>query len=339
MKNPGIRRKRLVLPEPHAWAEAIRAGDRVLLSRAITLTESARAQDRTLSEQLIQLVLPYTGKSVRIGITGVPGVGKSTFIDTLGTLLTTQGHKVAVLAVDPSSPVSGGSILGDKTRMEQLASDPKAFIRPTAAGETLGGVAARTRETILLCEAAGFDVILVETVGVGQSETLVHGMTDFFLLLMLPGAGDELQGMKKGIVEMADLLVIHKSDGDNLLKARIARKDYQHALHLLPARENGWNPDVYMASSISKTGISDIWESIQKFEKQTLASGHFNARRAEQALDWYEQTLKELVLTYVYSHPALIAQGPILESEVRQGKINPVLAARQIFESILNASH
>src|SRR5210317_2149797 len=236
--------------EASEYIEGVLKGDRVVLSRAITVIESNLSSDKRLAKEIIQAILPHSGNSIRIGITGVPGVGKSTFIEAFGKLLIRMGHRVAILSIDPSSQRTKGSILGDKTRMEELANMPEAYIRPSASGDTLGGVANKTGETMLLCEAAGYDIILIETVGVGQSETAVHGMTDFFLLLMLSGAGDELQGIKKGIMEMADMLVIHKADGDNIKKSQMAKIQYQNALHIFPLAESGWTPVVSTASAL-----------------------------------------------------------------------------------------
>lgn len=336
MRNPSLHRSPVPLPDDDNWVELIRAHDVSALSRLITLTESNLKKDRIRAERLIQLLLPYTGNSIRIGITGVPGVGKSTFIEAFGKMLTSMGHKVAVLAVDPSSPLSGGSILGDKTRMERLASDDNAYIRPSAAGKHLGGVAGKTRESILLCEAAGFDVIIIETVGVGQSETLVHGMTDAFLLLMLPGAGDELQGMKKGIVEMADLIVINKADGDNLMRARIAKKDYEHALHMLPSGRHHWTPEVLMASALEATGIDEVWSTLQRFKKQTTEQGEFQQRRMDQITQWFYQTLENFMREHILEHAQYHEIQNRLLSDVQAGRLNPVTAARELFLCLIS---
>jgi LAO/AO transport system kinase len=336
MRNPSLKRNPVPLPDDDSWVELIRSSDITALSRLITLTESNLKKDRIRAEGLIQKLLPFTGNSIRIGITGVPGVGKSTFIEAFGKMLTSMHHKVAVLAVDPSSPLSGGSILGDKTRMEKLASDPNAYIRPSAAGKYLGGVAGKTRESILLCEAAGFDVIIIETVGVGQSETMVHGMTDAFLLLMLPGAGDELQGMKKGIVEMADLIVINKADGDNLMRARIAKKDYEHALHMLPSGRHHWTPEVLMASALESTGIEEVWLTLQRFKSQTTEQGEFQHRRIEQVTQWFHQTLETFVRDHIFEHAQYQEAETRLLSEVQAGRLNPVTAARELFSSLIS---
>src|SRR5882724_10816399 len=273
-------------PDIAALARRVRDGDRASLARAITLIESKRADHRRQAHALVQELLPLTGKAIRVGITGAPGVGKSTSIDALGTDLTALGHKVAVLAVDPSSTRTGGSILADKTRMAQLAADARAFIRPSPTAGTLGGVAAKTRETMLLCEAAGYDVILVETVGTGQSETAVADMTDFFLALMLPGAGDELQGLKKGLVELADMIAINKADGDNLARARAAAAEYRAALHILTPRSPSWAPPVVTYSALAGEGVAGLWDQVLAHRQQSVATGEFAARRREQQVKW-----------------------------------------------------
>ena len=260
---------------PDAYIKGILANDRIILSRAITLIESQLSEDRKLAEKVLEGILPNTGNAIRIGITGVPGVGKSTFIEAFGKYITTQNKKIAVLAIDPTSQRTKGSIMGDKTRMEELAHDPLAYIRPSPSGNTLGGVANKTRETMLLCEAAGFDIILVETVGVGQSETVVKGMVDFFLLLMLSGAGDELQGIKRGIMEMADAVVITKTDGDNIQKAKNAKMEYIHALHLYPPTQNNWYPPVLTCSALQQTGLTEIWEVMMEFSKLMQQNGYW----------------------------------------------------------------
>lgn len=335
MKNPGVRRKPLQIPKISEMAEAIRAGNIPLLSKAITLTESTRPQDRIYSEELIQVLMPYTGNSIRVGITGVPGVGKSSFIECLGQRLTANQIHLAVLAVDPSSPLSGGSILGDKTRMENLSRNAFAYIRPTAAGNTLGGVAARTRESILLCEAAGFSVIFVETVGVGQSEVMVQEMTDFFLLLMLPGAGDELQGIKKGIVEMADLIVIHKADGDTMPKAKRAQVDYQQAMHFLPPRADQWMPEVLLASSLTGDGIQEVWNTILRFKDIAKNSGSFTTRRNIQSGQWFLHSLEGLAKENLYAFIHSNEEAQAIRKDALEGKMNPMLAARKIFNALM----
>lgn len=272
--------------------DGIQSGKRQWLSRGITLVESQLGGDKVFSSQLIEAILPASGKSLRIGITGVPGVGKSTFIEAFGTLLTKKGKSVAILSIDPSSSRSKGSILGDKTRMGELSMDPKAFIRPSPAGSSLGGVASSTREAILLCEAAGFDVVIVETVGVGQSETLVKDMVDYFLLLMLPGSGDELQGIKRGIMEMADGMFINKADG-NLERAKRARKDFQNALHLFPPTSANWQVPVDMGSALEKTGIDEVWGNIEKYSTHTKENGWFDQHRKSQELKWFHQLIRQ----------------------------------------------
>lgn len=280
-------------PPAGELVRGILSGDRVLLSRAVTLIESELAEDQKAASELLDAVMPHTGRSVRIGITGVPGVGKSTFIEAFGLRMVHGGHRVAVLAVDPSSQVSRGSILGDKTRMELLSREPAAYIRPTAAGSVYGGVARRTRETILLCEAAGYDRILVETVGVGQSEILVHSMVDVFLLLALAGAGDELQGMKRGIMEMADAIAITKADGDNSLKARSAAADIARALHLFPMRDDGWTVPVHTCSSMNGEGLDEIEAMVKTFLERT--AGFFEERRRRQAVHWLRQAIHDRI--------------------------------------------
>ena len=306
--------------------------DRVILSRAITVIESSLENDKILSKKIIQKILPKSGNSIRIGITGVPGVGKSTFIEVFGKYLIDQGHKVAVLSIDPSSQRSKGSILGDKTRMEELANLKNAYIRPSASGDTLGGVANKTGETMLLCEAAGYDVILIETVGVGQSETAVHGMTDFFLLLMLSGAGDELQGIKKGIMEMADMVVINKADGDNIRKSEIAKLQYQNALHIFPQSESEWTPVVSTASSIKNTGIDKVWDTITDYKKLVLKNGHFYKNRNRQQIQWMYNNINEELKRLFYDSKNIEDHLKVLEKKISNSKISPVKAAQIIIQ-------
>jgi LAO/AO transport system kinase len=313
-----------------ALTAGIRAGDRATLARAITLIESKRADHRQTAHLLVQELLPLTGKAVRLGITGAPGAGKSTTIDTLGGYLTAQGHKVAVLAVDPSSTRTGGSILGDKTRMARLAIDPNAFIRPSPSSGTLGGVAAKTRETMLLCEAAGYDVIMVETVGVGQSETAVADMTDFFLVLMVPGAGDELQGLKKGIVELADMIAVNKADGDNITRANVAAVDYRGALHILVPRSPSWSPPVITYSALIGNGIAELWTQVLAHKEKMTASGELAARRREQQVKWMWTMLEERLTARLRSDPAVRAKLKQAEAAVAAGKLAPTLAAEEI---------
>ena len=299
------------------------------LSRAITLVESTLATDQMLAQEVLAQVLPTAGGALRVGITGVPGVGKSTFIEALGLFLVDKmGKKLAVLAVDPSSPRSGGSILGDKTRMPQLAAHERAFIRPSPAGGSLGGVARATREALLLCEAAGHDVIFVETVGVGQSETTVHGLVDFFLLLMLAGAGDELQGLKRGIMEMADALLITKADGANALAATRARQDYQNALHLFPPAASGWAVPVRTCSALSGEGLHEVWEMLQAYANHAQNTGFWQQRRQRQQLQWLHQSIRQALEARFYESAAVRAQLPALEAQVAAGQLTPAAAAQ-----------
>jgi len=313
--------------EAQAYIQGILKGDRVLLSRAITIIESNLESDKTLAKEIIQAILPHSGNSIRIGITGVPGVGKSTFIEAFGKHLVKENHKVAILSIDPSSQRSRGSILGDKTRMEELANLDEAYIRPSASGDTLGGVANKTGETMLLCEAAGYDVVLIETVGVGQSETAVHGMTDFFLLLMLAGAGDELQGIKKGIMEMADMVVINKADGDNITMSNMAKRQYQNALHIFPQSESGWSPVVSTASAIKNIGISDVWNEVLKFKKLVDENGYFKNNRNHQQIEWMYNNINEELKNLFYGSATIKSHLSIMEKDIVAAKISPVKAA------------
>jgi len=316
--------------KPSDLASGIRAGDRATLARAITLIESKRADHRKAAHLLVQELLPQTGNAVRLGITGAPGSGKSTTIDALGTALTGQGHKVAVLAVDPSSTRTGGSILGDKTRMARLAVDSKAFVRPSPSSGTLGGVAAKTRETMLICEAAGYDVVLVETVGIGQSETTVADMTDFFLVLMIPGAGDELQGLKKGIVELADMIAVNKADGENVARARIAAADYRAALNILKPVSDTWSPPVVTFSALSGDGIGELWSQVLAHKKLMTASGELAARRREQQVKWMWSMLEERLTARLRSDPSVRGEVKAAETAVAAGKLAPTLAVEEI---------
>jgi LAO/AO transport system kinase len=311
-------------------AAGIRAGDRAVLARAITLIESKRADHRGQAHRLVQELLPATGKAVRLGVTGAPGAGKSTTIDALGTYLTGQGHKVAVLAVDPSSSRTGGSILGDKTRMPRLAGDAHAFIRPSPASGTLGGVAAKTRETMLVCEAAGYDVVIVETVGIGQSETAVADMTDFFLVLMLPGAGDELQGLKKGIVELADMIAVNKADGDNIQRAKQAAAEYRAALNILNPQSATWSPPVVTYSALTGNGISELWNQVLMHKDKMSASDELEQRRREQQVKWMWTMLEERLTARLRSDPAVRAKLKQAEAAVAAGKLAPTLAVEEI---------
>ena len=324
----------LPLPDIAQLKAGILAGDRALLARAITLVESQAAAHQPLAEALLDAILPHSGQSLRIGITGVPGVGKSTFIDALGTQLTTAGHKVAVLAVDPSSARTGGSILGDKTRMERLAHDPNAFIRPTAAGTALGGVARATWEAMVLCEAAGYDILLIETVGVGQSEIAVAGLVDFFMLLMLSGAGDELQGIKRGIMEMADMLVINKAEGDNLPLAKRAAVNYRNALHLFPAHPGSWTPLVQLCSAIDGSGVAEVWKSVESYFDLCIPNGYRNQKRAEQRLQHFHEYTRQRLEQQLLGRPAQQARLQALEKEVSEGRVSPYTAARQLLAGL-----
>lgn len=307
-------------------------GDRQVLSSCITLLESTLMADKEMASDLIQRCLPVSGKAIRIGITGVPGVGKSTFIESFGKELVHRGFNVAVLAIDPSSSTSGGSILGDKTRMQDLSTMKEVFIRPSAAGSTLGGVARKTRESIILCEAAGFDIVLIETVGVGQSETLVHSMVDFFLLLMLAGAGDELQGIKRGIMEMADALVITKADGDNTKKAQMASREYANAMHLFPPKPSDWIAPSFTCSAYNNENIDKVWETVESFVNQTKLNGWFEKHRKIQDKFWLTETLKEMILSDFFEDEKLIDQLHQTEIRVVQGEISSFQAAELLYE-------
>ncbi|MCQ2283592.1 MAG: methylmalonyl Co-A mutase-associated GTPase MeaB [Bacteroidales bacterium] len=330
--NPNlVRRKRKVLTLDD-YVQGILKGDRVTLSRAITLIESANPEHFDMAQAIIEQCLPHSGNSLRIGITGVPGVGKSTFIEAFGKMLTGMGHKIAVLAIDPSSERSKGSILGDKTRMESLSVDPDAFIRPSPSGSTLGGVARKTRESIILCEAAGFDIILVETVGVGQSETVVKSMVDFFLLLMLAGAGDELQGIKRGIMEMADGLIINKADGDNRAKAIGAQAQYRAALKLFPRTENDWTVPVEVCSALECYAIDKVWNMILQYEAHTKANGYFFKNRTEQFVNIFYNWINFTLQNNFYNNEATQKEIDRLLPLIREKKISPYLAASKLID-------
>ncbi len=315
-----------------ALVTGILDGDKTILAKAITLLESSNPEHFEKANAVIEKCLAKTNQSIRIGITGVPGVGKSTFIEVFGSALTAMGKKVAVLAVDPTSSLSKGSILGDKTRMQSLSKDPNAFIRPSPAGESLGGVAQKTRESIILCEAAGFDVILVETVGVGQSEIVVHSMVDFFLLLKLSGAGDELQGIKRGIMEMADAIAINKADGNNLEKAKLAETEFTRALHLYPPKENGWVPKVVRCSAIEGTGILEIWQIIEAYTAEGIENGHFQKNRKTQNKNWFLQTVDEQLKQFFYQKESFIRIREEMRQAVEENKISPFYAAKTLIE-------
>lgn len=312
------------------YIRGIREGKRYILSQTITLVESTRDDDQLLAEEVLDALIEETGNSLRLGITGVPGVGKSTFINALGPYLIKKGHRVAVLSIDPSSQLSRGSILGDKTRMPDLSRYADAYIRPSAAGDSLGGVARKTRESMLLCEAAGFDVILIETVGVGQSETLVQQMVDCFLLLMLAGAGDELQGIKRGIMEMTDVLVINKADGSNVEAARTAQQEYMNALHLFPTPESGVLPQVLRCSSEKETGLEDVWQAVCDFQKQVKQNGFFYKNRRQQRLQWLHDTLGQYLEKLFYQHPEVKKRLPELEQTILEGEAAPARVAREL---------
>ena len=328
-----IQKFRKIQPSSEELVNGILAGNITDLSRAITLVESLNPDHLAKANEVINACLPHANKSVRIGITGVPGVGKSTFIEAFGKYLTGLGKKVAVLAVDPSSSISHGSILGDKTRMEELVKDKNAYIRPSASGETLGGVARKTRETITLCEACGFDTIIIETVGVGQSETAVHSMVDFFLLLKIAGAGDELQGIKRGIMEMADAIVINKADGDNIKKAKLAKTEFNRALHLFPAKKSGWIPTSSTCSAISHEGINDIWETISKFLELTKGNMFFYQKRAEQNEYWMMETIDEQLKSSFYNHLEIQKLLKSTKKAVQNDEISPFAAAQLLLET------
>lgn len=329
-----LRAMRRTLPSVDQFVQGIRSGDRVLLGQAITLVESMRAEHSELAQQVIARLLAdmpaNSAPTLRIGITGAPGVGKSTLIEALGLLLIEEGYKVAVLAIDPTSALSKGSILGDKTRMERLSADERAFIRPSPSGDSLGGVARKTRESILLVEAAGYDMVLIETVGVGQSEIAVHSMTDLFLLLLLPGAGDELQGIKRGIVEMADLLAVTKSDGDRVKLANQARAYYLNATHLLPPSPSGWTPQVLTCSAEHHHGIDGLWAAIQAFRAHISANGFLEHNRQQQARYWLKESLENDLKIFFYSQQAVQEKYKSLEKQVLEGRMSPFAAAQEI---------
>lgn len=319
-------------PTSKELIEGILNGNSTALSRAITIVESTNVSHLERANEVVNACLPHANKSIRIGITGVPGVGKSTFIEAFGKYLTGLGKKVAVLAVDPSSTISHGSILGDKTRMEELVKDKNAYIRPSASGETLGGVARKTRETITLCEACGFDTIIIETVGVGQSETAVHSMVDFFLLLKIAGAGDELQGIKRGIMEMADAIVINKADGDNVRKSKLAKVEFGRALHLFPTKKSEWIPTSSTCSSITREGIPEVWETIKKYVNQTQSNNFFFDKRKDQNQYWMLETINEQLKTNFFNHPEIDKLLEENKKAVQNDEISPFAAAQLLLE-------
>lgn len=333
--NRSFKRKKRQALSVEDFVEAILNGDRIVLSQAITLVESKKAEHQTKAQQIVNACLPHSGKSIRVGITGTPGVGKSTFVESMGQHVTSLGRQLAVLAIDPTSQISHGSILGDKTRMENLSNNPNAFIRPSAAGESLGGVARKTRETIILCEAAGYDVIFVETVGVGQSEVAVHSMVDFFLLLLLPGGGDELQGIKRGVVEMADMIAINKADGDNLAKAKESRKAYRNGLHMFPPKNSNWTATAMTCSALKNTGIKEIWQTIQQYEQFTKKNDYFEDNRQHQAQYWLNETIRNELKARFETHNEVKNHFQTIQSQVQNGEITPFVGAERLMELFL----
>ena len=325
-----IKLKRRERPSSETLISQIKKGSITALSQAITLVESSNIKHQKKANAVIQGCLPYTNQSIRIGITGVPGVGKSTFIEALGEHLTKIGKKVAVLAIDPSSSISKGSILGDKTRMEALVTNPLAYIRPSASGDTLGGVARKTRESIVLCEAAGFEIIIIETVGVGQSETAVHSMVDFFLLLKLAGAGDELQGIKRGIIEMADAIVINKADGNNMKAAKLAKVEFNRALHLYPKKPSSWQPKVLLASALKKQGIEAIWHLVEAYINTIKPNGYFKQNRIEQNKYWLIQTIDAKLKSNFYANEKMKEALKLALQQLEKGKVSPFSAAEDL---------
>lgn len=322
-----------------SYVNGVLQQDRRTLSKTITLVESSLPAHKELGWAIINELLPYTGKAVRLGITGIPGAGKSTFIESLGTKLVQKGHRVAVLAVDPSSTRSGGSIMADKTRMEKLSAEERAFIRPSPSGDTLGGVAKKTRETMLVCEAAGYDVVIVETVGAGQSDVAVASMVDFFLVLMIAGAGDELQGIKKGILELADAVVINKADGDNIEKAKMARRRYETALHFLTPSTSAWSPPVLICSALEMRGIDEIWETVLVHREKLMSTGEMEIKRKKQAIEWMWFIVKEGLKEWFYKNPDVKRLLPKITKEVEQGVIEPTVAASNLLYFIDNNSN
>ena len=330
--NPHFRRKKRPALTTAQYVEGILAGDITVLSQAITLVESNLPEHYEQAQEIIERCLPRSGNSVRIGITGVPGAGKSTFIEAIGNMVTSLGHRLAVLAIDPSSERSGGSILGDKTRMESISSNPDVFIRPSPSAGSLGGVARKTRETIVLCEAAGFDVVFIETVGVGQSETAVHSMVDMFMLLQISGAGDELQGIKRGIMEMADIMVITKADGENIHKAELAKTQFQGALRLFPVPESGWRPKVYTCSAVAATGLEEVWKGVEEFLDHIQANGYFRHNRNRQNKYWMYESINEVLRNSFYHDPAVEARVAEYEKRVLEDKISSFIAAKELLD-------
>ena len=330
--NPHFVRKRRRTFSTDEYVEGILRGDITILSQAITLIESNKPEHYDQAQQIIERCLPHAGRSVRIGITGVPGAGKSTFIEAVGNMVVSLHHRLAVLAIDPSSERSGGSILGDKTRMESISSNPDIFIRPSPSAGSLGGVARKTRETIVLCEAAGFDVIFIETVGVGQSETAVHSMVDMFMLLQISGAGDELQGIKRGIMEMADMMVITKADGENRQKAELARAQFQSALHLFPMPESGWRPKVYTCSAVAETGLEEVWKGVEEFLDHIESNGYFQSNRNRQNKYWMYESINDALKDSFYRDTAVAAHLADVEQRVLDAKLSSFIAAKELLD-------
>ena len=330
--NPHFVRKRRRTFSTDEYVEGILRGDITILSQAITLIESNKPEHYDQAQQIIERCLPHAGRSVRIGITGVPGAGKSTFIEAVGNMVVSLHHRLAVLAIDPSSERSGVSILGDKTRMESISSNPDIFIRPSPSAGSLGGVARKTRETIVLCEAAGFDVIFIETVGVGQSETAVHSMVDMFMLLQISGAGDELQGIKRGIMEMADMMVITKADGENRQKAELARAQFQSALHLFPMPESGWRPKVYTCSAVAETGLEEVWKGVEEFLDHIESNGYFQSNRNRQNKYWMYESINDALKDSFYRDPAVAAHLADVEQRVLDAKLSSFIAAKELLD-------
>lgn len=331
--EPAVREMSRAALSPDDYAAGVLAHNRAMLGRTITLIESRNRRHQEIANAILLRILPHTGKAHRIGITGVPGVGKSTFIESFGCALIKQGKRVAVLAVDPSSPVSGGSILGDKTRMLNLSQLDGSFIRPSPSSGTLGGVTRTTRQTMAVCDAAGYDVILVETVGTGQSEVAVADMTDFFLVLMLPGAGDELQGIKKGVLEIADMIVVNKADGDNEIKARQAVVHYRNALHIMQPRSPNWMPPVVTCSAIKERGLDTIWEKLQEHKDKLTASGEFTEKRQKQRIKWMWSMLQDRLMSDLKAHPAVREMLPQIETDLVSGRLTATLAVEQILDA------
>ena len=330
--NPYFKRHKKRMLSTDEYVGGILAGNITTLSEAITLVESSNPNHYAQAQEIIERCLPHAGRSVRIGITGVPGAGKSTFIEAIGNMVTSLRHKLAVLAIDPSSERSGGSILGDKTRMESICNNPAVFVRPSPSAGSLGGVARKTRETIVLCEAAGFDVIFIETVGVGQSETAVHSMVDLFMLLQISGAGDELQGIKRGIMEMADLMVITKADGENVHKAELARTQFQGALRLFPVPESGWRPKVYTSSAVTKAGLEEVWKGVEEYLDHIQRNGYFQHNRNRQNKYWMYETINEALRSSFYRDPAVESKIAEYEQQVLDDRISSFIAAKELLD-------